>query len=172
MNPAFSVVVFTVAAGAGQGLAVALALALLIGGPIDAPFVRAALEVSIVLLVVGLAASFLHLGRPARAWRAAAMWRTSWLSREVIVLPAFIALVAVWWWMSGDAQSADSLIYFAGIDNARFKRQVVPGDQLILEAEVVRVIRGVGKFRAKASVDGHLACEAELIAAIRPRPAP
>jgi DMSO reductase anchor subunit len=44
-----------------------------------------------------LAASFLHLGRPARAWRAATMWRSSWLSREVIVLPAFIALVALWW---------------------------------------------------------------------------
>ena len=60
-------------------------------------FVRASLLVAIVLLVVGLASSFLHLGRPARAWRAAAMWRTSWLSREVIVLPAFIALVALWW---------------------------------------------------------------------------
>ena len=120
MNPAFSVVVFTVAAGAGQGLAVALALALLIGGPIDAPFVRAALEVSIVLLVVGLAASFLHLGRPARAWRAAAMWRTSWLSREVIVLPAFIALVAVWWWMSGDATSvlATTLLPLAALAGA------------------------------------------------------
>jgi sulfite dehydrogenase (quinone) subunit SoeC len=46
---------------------------------------------------VGLGASFLHLGRPLRAWRAAAMWRTSWLSREVIVLPAFIAVVGLWW---------------------------------------------------------------------------
>ena len=50
-----------------------------------------------VMLVVGLAASFLHLGRPERAWRAATMWRTSWLSREVIVLPAFIGLVVLWW---------------------------------------------------------------------------
>jgi len=96
MNPAFSVVVFTVAAGAGQGLAVAVALALLIGGPIETPFVRVALAVAIVLLVVGLAASFFHLGRPARAWRAAAMWRTSWLSREVIVLPAFMAVTALY----------------------------------------------------------------------------
>ena len=64
----------------------------------------------------------------------------------------------------------NSLIYFAGIDNARFKKQVVPGDQLILEAEVIRVIRGVGKFRTRATVDGELACEAELIAAIRERP--
>ena len=46
---------------------------------------------------IGLGASFVHLGRPERAWRAVLMWRTSWLSREVIVLPAFIAVVALWW---------------------------------------------------------------------------
>ena len=39
----------------------------------------------------------MHLGRKTRAWRAVLMWRTSWMSREVIVLPAFIALVALWW---------------------------------------------------------------------------
>jgi sulfite dehydrogenase (quinone) subunit SoeC len=97
MNPAFSVVVFTTAAGAGQGLVVALAIALLAGVPMAPSFVRASLLVAILALVVGLASSFLHLGRPRRAWRAATMWRTSWLSREVIVLPAFIALVALWW---------------------------------------------------------------------------
>jgi DMSO reductase anchor subunit len=48
------------------------------------------------MLVVSLGCSFLHLGRPERAWRAATMWRTSWLSREVIVLPAFIAVVVLW----------------------------------------------------------------------------
>jgi DMSO reductase anchor subunit len=47
--------------------------------------------------VVALAASFLHLGRPERAWRAAAMWRTSWLSREVIALPAFLGVAALCW---------------------------------------------------------------------------
>jgi len=97
MNPAFSVVVFTTAAGAAQGLVVALAIALLAGVPMAASFVRTSLLVAIVLLVAGLASSLLHLGRPARAWRAATMWRTSWLSREVIVLPAFIALVTLWW---------------------------------------------------------------------------
>ena len=108
MNPALSVVVFTTAAGAAQGLVVALALALLAGVAIDPPLVRTSLLVAIVLLVVGLASSFLHLGRPARAWRAAAMWRTSWLSREVIVLPAFIALVAVWWLAARDPNSASA----------------------------------------------------------------
>ena len=72
----------------------------------------------------------------------------------------------------GNAPDANSVIYFAGIDGARFKRQVIPGDQLILESEVVRVIRGVGKFRTRATVDGELACEAELIAAIRDAPIP
>jgi len=106
MNPAFSVLVFTTAAGAAQGLVVVLALALLCGVPMAASFVRTCLLVAIVLLAVGLAASFLHLGRPLRAWRAAAMWRTSWLSREVIVLPAFIGLVAFWWGAARDPESA------------------------------------------------------------------
>jgi DMSO reductase anchor subunit len=46
-----------------------------------------------VLLVAGLGASFFHLGHPERAWRTATKWRTSWLSREVIVLPAFMGVV-------------------------------------------------------------------------------
>jgi len=45
------------------------------------------------LLVGGLIASFFHLGRPERAWRSATQWRTSWLSRDVIVLPAFMGVV-------------------------------------------------------------------------------
>ena len=97
MHPAFSILFFTTLAGAAQGLVVALALAVL-GGVAMAPgFVLMALGVAEVLLAAGLAASFLHLGRKMRAWRAALMWRTSWMSREVIVLPAFIALVALWW---------------------------------------------------------------------------
>jgi len=50
-----------------------------------------------VMLLIGLGASFGHLGRPERAWRAVLMWRTSWLSREVIALPAFIGVVGLWW---------------------------------------------------------------------------
>jgi len=89
----------------------------------------------------------------------------------VLVIEALAQVSGLLAFVSGDAKTrGNSLIYFAGIDNARFKRQVVPGDQLILEAEVMRVIRGVGKFRTRATVDGELACEAELIAAIRDRP--
>ena len=97
MNPAFSVVFFTTLAGAAQGLVVALALAALGGLAVGAGFTAAMLGVAAAMLVVGLGCSFLHLGRPERAWRAATMWRTSWLSREVIVLPAFIAVVVLWW---------------------------------------------------------------------------
>jgi 3-hydroxyacyl-[acyl-carrier-protein] dehydratase len=60
-----------------------------------------------------------------------------------------------------------SLILFAGIDGARFKRQVVPGDQLTLEATEVRLVRGVGKFDVRASVAGALVAEAQLLAALR-----
>ena len=67
----------------------------------------------------------------------------------------------------GTKPDPKSLIFFAGIDNARFRRQVVPGDQLVLEAEVVRMVRGVGKFSTRALVDGELAAEGELMAAVR-----
>ena len=96
MNPAFSVVFFTTLAGAAQGLVVALAIAALAGLAVGAGFNATMLAVAAAMLVVSLGCSFLHLGRPERAWRAATMWRTSWLSREVIVLPAFIAVVVLW----------------------------------------------------------------------------
>lgn len=98
MHPAFSVIFLTTLIGAGQGLFLALftvesyaAFGLL--PPQDGSFYAVGSAIAIVLLVLGLIASFFHLGRPERAWRAAAMWRTSWLSREVIVLPAFMGTV-------------------------------------------------------------------------------
>jgi 3-hydroxyacyl-[acyl-carrier-protein] dehydratase len=89
----------------------------------------------------------------------------------VMVIEALAQISGLLAYASGDARSdGKSLIFFAGIDNARFKRQVVPGDQLILESEVIRVVRGVGKFRARATVGDEIACEAELLAAIRDTP--
>jgi 3-hydroxyacyl-[acyl-carrier-protein] dehydratase len=58
-------------------------------------------------------------------------------------------------------------IFFAGIDNARFRRQVLPGDRLQLESTQKRLVRGVGKFDVRATVDGALVAEAELLAAFR-----
>jgi 3-hydroxyacyl-[acyl-carrier-protein] dehydratase len=60
-----------------------------------------------------------------------------------------------------------TLFYFAGIDAARFKRPVLPGDQLRLEAEMGRVKRGIGKFTARAIVDGQIAAETEMLCAVR-----
>lgn len=57
--------------------------------------------------------------------------------------------------------------FLAGIDSCRFKRQVVPGDQLKLEVEIVRLKGPIGKGKAKATVDGEIACEAEIMFAIR-----
>ena len=99
MHPAFSILFFTTLIGAGQGLVVVLALGVLVGVPMAPAFVSGALLLALALLLAGLVASFLHLGHKLRAWRAVLMWRTSWMSREVIVLPAFIALVALWWWV-------------------------------------------------------------------------
>jgi DMSO reductase anchor subunit len=96
MKPAFSIILFTTIAGAGQGLAVTLALATLLGTASSATFVAATLWVATTLLLIALAASFFHLGHPLRAWRAAMMWRTSWMSREVIVLPACIGVLGTW----------------------------------------------------------------------------
>ena len=61
----------------------------------------------------------------------------------------------------------NSLSYFAGIDKARFKRPVMPGDQLRLEAELTRELRGVGKYSVRALVDGNIVAEAELMCAYR-----
>ncbi len=103
MNPAFSVILLTTLIGAGQGLFLALFVveARVTAGLLAAPsaaFYWVGSAISIALLAAGLLASFFHLGHPQRAWRTAAMWRTSWLSREVIVLPAFMAAVAAYGW--------------------------------------------------------------------------
>jgi len=60
-----------------------------------------------------------------------------------------------------------SIYYFAGIDSARFKRPVVPGDQILYEITAGRSIRGVGKFSGVARVDGQIVAEAELLCAYR-----
>ncbi len=98
MNPAFSVIFLTTLLGVGQGLFIALftgqsisALGFVSEQP--SQFYVLGSIVVIAFLIAGLIASFFHLGHPERAWRAAAMWRTSWLSREVIVLPMLMVAV-------------------------------------------------------------------------------
>ncbi len=101
MHPAFSVIFLTILIGAGQGLFLALYLSELLAssGGLNMPDGRlyvAGGVLSVALLAAGLAASFFHLGHPERAWRTATCWRTSWLSREVIALPAAMACTAAW----------------------------------------------------------------------------
>ena len=95
MQPAFSVIFLTTLIGAAQGLFLALYATEIsgFGGLTPAEtqrFLFSASLVALVLTTLGLIASVFHLGRPERAWRSAAMWRTSWLSREVIALPMFM----------------------------------------------------------------------------------
>ena len=101
MHPAFSVIFLTTLIGAAQGLFLALYGTELfaIGGLSSQElqsFVITGSAVAFVLTALGLIASFFHLGHPERAWRSAAMWRTSWLSREVIALPLFMAGLCVY----------------------------------------------------------------------------
>jgi 3-hydroxyacyl-[acyl-carrier-protein] dehydratase len=67
----------------------------------------------------------------------------------------------------GTEPGEDTVVYFAGIDEARFKRPVGPGDQLILEASIERQKAGIYRYKARATVDGHLAAEALLMCTMR-----
>ena len=67
----------------------------------------------------------------------------------------------------GERPDANSVYYLAGIDKARFKRPVVPGDQLELEVVLERGVRGVWKFSCTARVDGAPVCEAEMLCSVR-----
>ncbi|KKK38860.1 3-hydroxyacyl-ACP dehydratase [Mesobacillus campisalis] len=64
-------------------------------------------------------------------------------------------------------ENRGKLAFFAGIDNCRFKRQVKPGDQLRLEVEMIKVRGPMGKGKAIATVDGEIACETEIMFALK-----
>lgn len=134
MHPAFSVIFLTTLLGAGQGLFLALFTGQLYASvkliePQGAEFYTVGSALALVLLIAGLGASFFHLGRPERAWRAASKWRTSWLSREVIVLPMMMAVVFFYglfhflgltqpWFVVGDGAlpiDATMLLGFLGV---------------------------------------------------------
>lgn len=70
----------------------------------------------------------------------------------------------------GDKPDASSVYYLAGIDKARFKRPVVPGDQLEIEVILERGMRGVWKFSCIARVDGGVVCQAEMLCSVRAAP--
>jgi len=63
--------------------------------------------------------------------------------------------------------SEDSVYYFAGIDNVRFKKPVSPGDQLILNVKIDRVLKGIWKYKAQAKVDDQIVAEAEMMCILK-----
>ena len=67
-------------------------------------------------------------------------------------------------------EAEKKLLYFTGVERCKFRRPVVPGDQLWIEVEIVSFKMGVYKSHAVAKVDGALAAEADLIAAVVDRP--
>ena len=86
----------------------------------------------------------------------------------VLQLEAIAQAAALLSFESMDAEPGDdTVVYFVGIDGARFKRPVGPGDQLILDATIDRVKSGIYRYKARASVDGQTAVEAELMCTMR-----
>ena len=86
----------------------------------------------------------------------------------VMIIEALAQAAGVLGFKSQEKLPRDGYIYyFVGADEVRLKRPVVPGDQLMLEAEIMTVRRGIYKFQCKATVDGELACEATILCAER-----
>ncbi len=102
MHPAFSVIFLTTLIGVGQGLFLALytgqlySVIKVLPEQSSTGFYGYGSLLALAFLGAGLFASFFHLGHPERAWRSAAQWRTSWLSREVIALPAFMVVTSLY----------------------------------------------------------------------------
>lgn len=86
----------------------------------------------------------------------------------VLIIEAMAQAAGVLGFKSMDKKPEDgSIYYFVGADNARFKRPVVPGDRLQLEAKIIAEKRGIWKFECRATVDGQLACSATIMCADR-----
>lgn len=86
----------------------------------------------------------------------------------VLMIEAMAQTAAILSFLTMDIKpDENSVVYFVGIDNARFKRPVEPGDQLVMNVEILRVSRGIWKYKAVGSVDGQTAVEAELMCTIR-----
>jgi len=86
----------------------------------------------------------------------------------VLILEAMAQAAAILSFKSADRKpEANSVYYFVGIDGARFKKPVVPGDQLRLEVHFERSIKSIWKYTAKATVDGNVVAQAELMCTVR-----
>ena len=86
----------------------------------------------------------------------------------VLMIEALAQTAALLSFLTEDRKpDASTVVYFIGIDNARFKRPVEPGDQLKMDVEITHCRRGIWKYKARATVDGQLAVEADLMCTMR-----
>jgi len=86
----------------------------------------------------------------------------------VLIVEALAQAAAILSFKTMDTKpSDDSVYYFAGIDNARFKKPVSPGDQLVLKVSIDRVLRGIWKYKGQALVDDIVVAEAEMMCILK-----
>ncbi len=81
----------------------------------------------------------------------------------VLIVEAMAQVSGCLWVITYGERKTRDVYFFAGVDNCRFKRQVVPGDSLIIESKLVSMKRGVGKYSAVAKVDNQVVAEADLL---------
>lgn len=140
MNPPFSVIFLTTLIGVGQGLFLALffgqCYTLLEHIPLESgKFYAVGSLIALLFLVGGLIASVFHLGRPERAWRSATQWRTSWLSREVIVLPLFMLILFLY-----------GVLHYFDINPPMFGTAAIPEAGLTIIIGMLGVIACIALF--------------------------
>ena len=113
MHPELSLVLLTVLAGAGQGIFIIIVAldALLYNTGIPQGYVLTSVLISIIFQIAGIITSTSHLGNPQRGWRAALMFKHSWLSREVITLSLSVAFAFIYLVLS----------YYGAYDNLRIQ---------------------------------------------------
>ena len=87
----------------------------------------------------------------------------------VLLLEAMAQATAILDVQSNDRNMSKYLYYFVGIDNARFKKQVIPGDIIIINAQLIQSKSEVHKFTADCKVSDEIVCKADLIGAVRPK---
>lgn len=86
----------------------------------------------------------------------------------VLIVEAMAQAAAILSFKTMDTKpSDDSVYYFAGIDSARFKKPVSPGDQIILNVKIDRILKGIWKYSGVASVDGNVVAEAEMMCILK-----
>jgi 3-hydroxyacyl-[acyl-carrier-protein] dehydratase len=86
----------------------------------------------------------------------------------VLIIEAMAQAAAILSFKTMDTKpSDDSVYYFAGIDSARFKKPVSPGDQIILNVKIDRILKGIWKYSGTASVDGSVVAEAQMMCILK-----